>query len=323
MSKPQVMVMSTVYPSALASLEAQFDLLRWDQAEDRDAFLRSKGKNCRVVILNGHVPLGENELKHLPSLELVACTSAGFEAIDLEQLSRAGIALTNASQALRDDVADAVLMLLLATYRNLVQCDAYVRTGQWGQDGPYPLLSTLKGKRAGILGFGTIGQEIAARLTPMKLEIGYCARSQKDVGFSYFPNAKSLAKWCDILIVVVPGGEDTRHLVGRDVLTELGPEGTLINIARGSVVDEAVLIEYLSTGRLRSAGLDVFQNEPRPNSALTTLSNVVLYPHHASGTEETRQAMAQLAVDNIAAHFLNEPLLTPVLNSNLTLRTPK
>ncbi len=168
MSKPQVMVMSTVYPSALANLEAQFDLLRWDQAEDRGAFLRSNGKNCRVVILNGHVPLGENELKHLPSLELVACTSAGFEAIDLEQLSRAGIALTNASQALRDDVADAVLMLLLATYRNLVQCDAYVRTGQWGQDGPYPLLSTLKGKRAGILGFGTIGQEIAARLTPMK-----------------------------------------------------------------------------------------------------------------------------------------------------------
>jgi len=323
MSKPQVMVMSTVFPAALARLEAEFDVLRCDEAEDREAFLQSNGQNCRAVILNGHVPLGRNELKHLPALELVACTSAGFESIDCSQLDQAGIALTNASRALRDDVADAAVMLLLAARRNLVQCDAYVRTGQWGQDGPYPLLSTLKGKRAGILGYGTIGQEIAARLLPMKLEVGYCARRQRDVDLSYFADAESLAEWCDILIVVVPGGEDTQHLVGRDVLTKLGSAGTLINVSRGSVVDEAALIDLLSTNKLQSAGLDVFQNEPNPNPELTKLSNVVLYPHHASGTGETRVAMAQLAVDNITAHFLNEPLLTAVSTSDKTRRTIK
>ncbi|MGJ8609636.1 MAG: 2-hydroxyacid dehydrogenase [Octadecabacter sp.] len=323
MTKQQVMVMSTVFPSALPSLAAQFDLLRCDLAEDRDVFLRENGKNCRAVILNGHVPLGAEELQHMPNLELAACTSAGFESIDLAQLDRAGIALTNSSLALKDDVADAAVMLLLATRRNLVQCDAYVRSGQWGQDGPFPLLSTLKGKRAGILGFGTIGQEIAARLLPMKLEIGYCTRTQRDVDFSYFSDAATLAAWCDIMIVVIPGGAETHHLVGRDVMTKLGPAGTLINVARGSVVDETALIDCLTSGKLMSAGLDVFQNEPTPNSALTSLPNVVLYPHHASGTQETRGAMAQLAVDNIAAHFQGRPLLTPVMTSNQTFRTSK
>ena len=323
MSKPQVMVMSPILSAALANLETRFELLRCDEATDRDKFLRSNGKNCRAVILNGHVSLGKKELEHLPQLELVACTSAGFEAIDFGELGRTGISLTNTSEALKDDVADAALMLILATRRNLLECDAYVRSGRWGQDGPFPLLSSLKGKRVGILGYGTIGQEIAARLSPMKLEIGYCTRQQKDFEFSYFPDAKTLAEWCDILVVVVPGGKDTDHLVGRDVLTKLGPEGTLINVARGSVVDETALIDYLRTGKLHSAGLDVFQNEPHPNPALTTLSNVVLYPHHASGTEETRGAMAQLAVDNLIAHFQNEPLLTPVFNSTQMPRKPK
>ena len=312
MNKPQVMVMSPIWPAALKVLAARFDLLRADEAADRDAFLKATGKDCRAVILNGHGSLGPDQLRHLPKLELVACTSAGFEGIDHAALHRAGIALTNTSQALRDDVADTALMLILATRRELVAGDAYVRTGAWGRDGPYPLLSSLRGKRAGILGFGAIGQEIAARLAPMKLEVGYCARRQKDVGHRYFQDPAALADWCDILVVVVPGGPGTEGLVGRDVLTNLGPKGTLINIARGSVVDEAALVDCLATGKLGSAGLDVFLNEPNPDPALTALPNVVLYPHHASGTVETRGAMAQLAVDNLIAHFENKPLLTPV-----------
>lgn len=323
MTHSKVMVMSPIFPAALANLDAQFDLVRCDQAEDRETFMRSNGKNCRAVILNGHVRLGTDELEYLPDLELVACTSAGFEAIDVAALKRSGIAMTNTSQALRDDVADAAVMLMLATRRNLLSCDAYVRTGQWGTDGPYPLLSSLKGKRAGILGFGAIGQEIAARLLPMKLEIGYCARHQKDVAFPYFSDAEMLADWCDILFVIIPGGKETYHLVGRDVLAKLGANGTLINVARGSVVDETALVDCLTTGKLQSAGLDVFQNEPHPNPALTMLSNVVLCPHHASGTTETRGAMAQLAVDNIAAHFQKKPLLTPVLAPKYSLRTSK
>ncbi len=323
MSRPQVMVMSPVLPAALGVLGARFDLLRCDKAADRDAFLQSEGGKARAAIIKGHDRFGQKELQLMPKLEIVACTTAGFEAIDHEALQRAGIPLTNTSQALRDDVADTALMLILAARRELVICDAYVRSGKWGKNGPYPLLSSLKGKRAGILGFGAIGQEIAARLKPMKLDIGYCARRQKDVGFRYFPDPAALAEWCDILVVAVPGGPDTMDMVGRDVLMKLGPTGTLINIARGSVVDEAALIDCLSTGKLGSAGLDVFQNEPHPEPALTALPNVVLYPHHASGTVETRGAMAQLAVDNLIAHFDNNPLLTPVDGSIQTHEAPK
>jgi lactate dehydrogenase-like 2-hydroxyacid dehydrogenase len=312
MTRPKVMVMSEVLPDALAVLEAKFDVLRCDLAADRDVFLRDNGKDCRAVIIKGSDAFGAREIAVMPKLVIVACMTAGFEAIDTNALRKAGIPLTNTSHALKDDVADTAVMLTLATTRELVRCDAYVRSGEWGQKGPYPLLSSLKGKRAGILGLGVIGQEIATRLRSMRLEIGYCTRSPKDTKFTYFPKAEDLAQWSDILIVVVPGGTETEHLVGHDVLTQLGPKGTLINVARGSVVDEAALIDCLSTGKLGAAGLDVYQNEPHPNSALTALENVVLNPHHASGTVETRNEMSLLAVENLIAHIQHTPLLTLV-----------
>lgn len=322
MSPPQVMLLSPLPSTALRKLDKHFKVLRCDEATDRTVFLQEMGQECRAVLLKGHDDFGQAELQLLPKLEIAACSSAGVEAIDHGALHRAGIALTNASQALKDEVADTALMLILATRKSLLPCDAYVRSGDWGKKGPYPLLSTLKGKRAGILGFGAIGQEIAARLAPMKLEIGYCTRRQRDVAFPYFPNAGALAEWCDILVVIVPGGQETNVMVNHDVLTKLGPDGSLINIARGSVVDETALIDCLRSGQLGSAGLDVFQNEPHPNPALTALPNVVLYPHHASGTFETRDAMGQLAVDNLLAHFNNDPLLTPVVDPTQTQRMP-
>jgi len=312
MSSPQVMLLSPLPPAALRNLEAHFEVLRCDETVDRTAYLKEMGQKCRAVLLKGHVEFGEAELKLLPNLEIAACSSAGVEAIDHDALLRAGISLTNVSQALKDEVADTALMLILAARKSLLSGDAYVRSGDWGKHGSYPLLSTLKGKRAGILGLGTIGQEIAARLAPMKIEIGYCTRRQREVTFPYFPDAAALATWCDILVVVVPGGQETKALVNQEVLNKLGPDGTLINLARGSVVDEIALIDCLRDGQLGSAGLDVFQNEPHPDPALTSLPNVVLYPHHASGTRETRDAMAQLAVENLFAHFNNHPLPTPV-----------
>lgn len=312
MSRPQIMVMSPVLPAAFRVLEAKFDLLRCDEATDREAFLRAHGKDCRAVIIKGHDSFGRPELQLMPKLEVVSCMTAGFEAIDASALHADGVLLSNTSFALKDDVADTAVMLILAATRQLVSCDAYVRTGDWGQNGPYPLLSSLTGKRAGILGLGVIGQEIAARLKPMRLEVGYCTRRKRETDLTYFADPEELADWSDILIVVVPGGSETLDLVNHNVLSKLGPNGTLINVARGSVVDETALIDCLETGKLGGAGLDVYKNEPNPDPALTRLKTVVLNPHHASGTIETRNAMSHLAVDNLIAHFQGARLLTPV-----------
>jgi len=312
MAKRDVLVMVAARPKTMAQLEAAYTLHRYDQAKDKAAFLAEVGERCVAIVTNGHEPLGRSHLDRLPNLEIVGCFSAGFESIDVDALTERGIPLTNSSEALFDDVADIALLLTLATHRHLVAGHAYVRSGEWGRKGMYPLLSCIKGKRAGIVGLGRIGQAIASRFEPLGLEIGYTARSAKPVRYAYHADVLSLASWSDILVVVVPGGPETQGLISREVMEALGPAGTLINIARGSVVDEAAMIEALRSGALGSAGLDVYLNEPNPDPALTELPNVTLYPHHASGTVETRDAMSQLVVDNLAAHFRGEPLLTPV-----------
>ena len=258
--------------------------------------------------------MSREQLEQLPNVGVVACSSAGFEAIDDAALRERGIALTNSSDALLDDVADVALMLTLAARRQLIAADRYVRSGAWAREGMYPLLSAVKGKRAGIVGLGKIGQAIARRFEPLGLEIGYTARSRKASPHRYFPDTLSLAEWADILVAIVPGGSDTAGLISRDVIHALGPEGTFVNVARGSVADEDALIDALMTGRLGSAALDVYLNEPAPNPALTSLPNVTLYPHHASGTVETRDAMAQTVVDNLAAFFAGRPLVTAVFD---------
>ncbi|MEN8831779.1 2-hydroxyacid dehydrogenase [Pacificibacter sp.] len=315
MTKPDLLVMSPIWPSAIDTLAAQFTLHRYDLAEDKLALLKAVGQNCRAVIINGNYQLGVAELAFLPRLEIVACTTAGFEKLDHDALQQRGIALTNASLALKDDVADTALMLVLASFKDLVRADAYVRQGQWQHQGPYPLLTALKGKRAGILGLGTIGREIASRLEAVRMTIGYCTRRPQDVEHTYFTDALSLADWCDVLIVAIPGGAETKGLIDQAILKKLGSQGTLINISRGSVVDEAALIACLKSGTLGAAGLDVYQNEPTPNPDLTDLPNVVLYPHHASGTVETRCAMTELAVENLAAHFAGTRPISPVNSS--------
>lgn len=312
MGRPEVLVMYPMRALAMAQLEAAYTLHRYDEAGDKDAFLAEFGPRCVAVATNGHAALTEAHLAHLPRVGVVACSSAGFEAIDADALRARGIAFTNSSDALCDDVADTALMLTLAARRQLVAAHAYVAGGAWGRDGMYPLLSATRGRRAGIAGLGRIGQAIARRFEPLGLEIGYMSRSEKRSPYKYFGAILDLAHWSDILVLVVPGGPDTDKMVNRDVLSALGPSGTLINVARGSVVDEVALIGALSSGALGSAGLDVFRNEPNPDPALTALPNVTLYPHHASGTVETRDAMAQLVVDNLAAHFAGRPLLTPV-----------
>lgn len=312
MTKHDVLVMVPPLPPQMAQLAETYTVHRYDQAEDKMAFLAEHGPKCEAVATNGHEPLTREHLAHLPNVKVVACSSAGYEYIDVDALTEAGIPFTNTSDALSDDVADCALMLTLACRRHLVQGHAYVKTGEWGRKGMYPLTSALKGKKAGIAGLGTIGKAIARRFEPMGLEIGYLARSQKDVPYQYFDDVVALAEWSDILVAIVPGGDETMGMIDVSVCEALGPEGTFINVARGSVVNETDLIAALSSGKLGNAGLDVYLNEPNPDPALTALPNVTLYPHHASGTVETRDAMAQLVVDNIAACFAGKPLLTPV-----------
>ncbi|WP_226628193.1 2-hydroxyacid dehydrogenase [Alloyangia pacifica] len=314
MTKRDLLVMYPARPKAMAQLAESYTLHRYDEAADKARFLAEYGPRCEAIVTNGHVALPRGFLQHLPRLKIVCCSSAGFEPIDVEALKEHGVWLTNSSAALYDDVADMALLLTLATRRQLVAAHDYVRSGDWGRKGMYPLLSSMNGKRAGIAGIGTIGQAIARRFEPLGLEIGYTARSPRDLPWSYFGDVQALANWADILVAIVPGGASTEGMFDKTVFEALGPTGSFINVARGSVVDEPALIEALATGRLGSAGLDVYLNEPNPDPALTQLPNVTLYPHHASGTVETRDAMAQTVVDNLAAYFAGKPLLTPVFD---------
>ncbi len=310
--KPDVLMLYPTRPKAMAALETSYALHRYDTALDKAAVLAAAGPVCRAIVTNGHASLTREMLAQLPKLEIVACSSAGYESIDVAALTERGIRLTNTSAALYDDVADTALLLMLAARRDLVRAHAYVASGDWGRKGMYPLQSSIRGKRVGIVGMGTIGKAIARRCELLGVGIAYYARSDKGVPWRFVPDLEALARDSDILIVIVPGGPETERLIDARILAALGPAGTLINVARGSVVDEDALIAALSTGALGSAGLDVFRNEPDPDPALTALPNVTLYPHHASGTEETRDAMAQLVVDNLAAFYAGRPLLTPV-----------
>ena len=312
MTKRELLVVYPTLPPQMAQLEETYTLHRYDQAEDKAAFIAEHGPKCEGVVINGHASFRREHLQQMPNLRIVACSSAGFEDIDVDALTEAGVHFTNTSDALFDDVADCALMLTLACRRHLVAGHDYVKTGAWGRQGMYPLTSALRGKKAGIAGLGTIGKAIARRFEPLGLELGYMARSKKDVPYTYHADIVSLAEWSDILIVIVPGGPETEGMINADVCKALGPKGTLINVARGSVVNETDLIAALKDGSLGDAGLDVYLNEPNPNPDLTGLPNVTLYPHHASGTVETRDAMAQLVVDNLAACFAGKPLLTPV-----------
>lgn len=313
--KPDVLVLYPTLAPQMAKLEAAYTLHRYDLADaaGREAMLDGPGKQCTAIVTNGHAELTRAMIDRLPALAVVACSSAGYETIDVEALTDRGIRLTNTSDALSDDVADLAMLLLLASRRSLVAAHAYVVSGDWGRKGMFPLQSALKGKRLGIVGMGKIGQAIVGRAQSMGLELAYFSRSErKGLGLQFQPDLLKLAEWADALIVIVAGGTGTKNLINDRVIRALGPKGTLVNVSRGSVVDESALIAALRDGGLGAAALDVFWNEPNPDPALTSLPNVTVFPHHASGTVETRNAMAQLVVDNLAAHFAGKPLLTPV-----------
>ncbi|WP_265502420.1 2-hydroxyacid dehydrogenase [Paracoccus beibuensis] len=313
--KPDVLVMTQIRQPAMSRLEEAYTLHRHDLLDaDGQARLRAETKNrVRAIVTNGHTPLTADMIAALPRLEIVASVSAGVESIDTRALADRDIPLTNSSPALLDDVADMAMLLTLAARRDLVRAHNYTASGEWGRSGMYPLQSRTAGKRMGIVGMGHVGQAVAHRAAASNIEIAYTGRRRKpDLSWRFEPDLVQLARDCDILVAAVAGGPDTRGIISREVLSALGPQGTFVNVARGSVVDEEALIDLLSSGGLGNAGLDVYLNEPRPDPRLTALPNVILYPHHASGTVETRDAMAMLVVRNLAAHFAGHELLTRI-----------
>lgn len=249
----------------------------------------------------------------LPGLQVIANFGVGYDAIDVEAATARGILVTNTPGVLNDDVADLAVALLLAEARRLVPAEAWLRAGHWAAGAELPLARRFSGRRVGILGLGRIGREIADRLAAFKCEIHYFARSAKDTpGWTWHQTPLALAGAVQDLVVSTVGGPATRGLVGAAELAALGPDGVVVNIARGSVIDEAALIAALQSGRLRGAGLDVFQGEPAVDARLIGLENTVLLPHVGSATIETRAAMAGLQRDNLRAVLAGRPALTPV-----------
>ena len=309
--KPDIVLTIPIYASAVAQLDDAFTVHRLWQAKHHAAFFAEIGDRARAIV-TGAYPVTAELMDALPKTEIIATQSVGLDHIDLKAATARGIAVTNTPDVLTDDVADLGMALLLAVARRIVVGDRHVREGLWLKSG-LPLASKVGGATLGILGLGRIGLAIARRAEAFGMTVVYHGpRPKADVPYRYDADLAAMARASDYLMVSCPGGAATRHLVTADVLAALGPAGVVINVARGSVIDEDAMVKLLVEGKLGGAGLDVFADEPRVPEALFTLDNVVLQPHVGSATHATRGAMGQLVVDNLKAHFAGRPLLTPV-----------
>lgn len=294
-------------------LESRFKLFRFWNFPQKKEFLKDNSSSIRAVVGTATAGADADLIESLPSLEIVANFSVGLDKVDLVKCKEKGIRVTNTPDVLTEDVADLAIGLILTTLRRVCECDRYVRSGLW-KKGDFKLTTKFSGKSVGIIGLGRIGLAIAKRAEAFGCPISYYSRSQKpDSKYKYFPSVIELASNCAILVVACPLTDETHHIINRKVIDALGPKGVLINIGRGPHVDEPELVSALIEGRLGGAGLDVFEHEPEVPEQLFGLDNVVLTPHVASGTVETRKAMADLVIGNLEAHFSEKPLLTPVV----------
>ncbi len=308
--KPDVLVVKPMYEGTMAELERRYTVHRYWEAADKPGLLASLAGTCEAIATEMVAPA--DVIEALPELKIVASFGVGYDGVDVEMASARGVKVTNTPDVLTDEVADFAMGLLIATARRMAQADRFVREGRW-LSGGMPFTQSLSGKRLGIVGLGRIGSAIAERAVPFKLRIGYHARNPRDVPYDYYRNLIDLARDSDCLIVITPGGPSTEKLINAEVLDALGPDGILINVARGSVVDEEALISALRDGRVGAAGLDVYADEPNvPQALIEMTDNVLLQPHQASATPETRGAMGQLMLDNLEAALSGKALLTPV-----------
>ncbi len=311
--KPDILAVTPFYQPVMEALDSAYTVHRLFEAKDRKAFLAGvKDKVQGLGCFGGAIDAALMDA--LPKLKIVACMSVGVDHVDLAAAKARGIHVTNAPDVLTDDVADIAIALLLGVARQIPQADRHVREGKWASKGAMPLGAKLGGSTMGVLGLGRIGMAISKRAEALGVKIVYSGPRQKPgVAYRYYPDLAAMAKDVDYLMVSCPGGAATRNLVNEKVIAALGKKGAIINIARGSVIDEKALVKALVEGKLCGAGLDVFADEPRAPEALFKLDNVVLLPHVGSATHATRRAMGQLMLDNLAAFYAGKPLLTPVV----------
>jgi lactate dehydrogenase-like 2-hydroxyacid dehydrogenase len=311
--KPDILLIGPAKPVFMQGLEPNFTVHRLNEAKDRDALIAAMADRVRAfAVTYSNQKVNAELMARFPKLELVATFGVGYDHVDAKWAGAHGIIVTHTPDVLTEEVADTALGLLLCTVREFPQAERYLRAGQWEKQ-HYPLTAgTLRNRTVGMVGMGRIGKAIARRLDAFLVPVVYHARRQVDAPYKHYPSLIAMAHDVDTLMVIVPGGAETRNLIDAKVLDALGPKGIVINMARGSVLDEDALIAALREKRIFSAGLDVYANEPKVPKALIEMENVVLFPHLGSATVYTRAAMDQLVVDNILAWAAGKRPLTPV-----------
>ena len=310
--KAEVLVLSP--KKAIEDGLKDFVLHRLWTAPDREAFLTQVGPRVRAIAsAGGHAAVDANLMSRLPKLEIVSSFGVGYDHVDAKWAGQHGITVTNTPDVLTEEVADTAIGLLLCTAREFPQAERYLRAGKWREKDYRLSPATLRNRTVGIIGLGRIGKAIARRLDAMLVPVVYHGRTrQPDVSYRYYDNLVAMARDADVLLAVAPGGPGTRNIINAAVLDALGPDGIVINMARGSLVDEPALIKALQDKKIFSAGLDVYVDEPKVPAELLAMDNVVLFPHVGSASVHTRDRMDQLVVDNIAAWAAGKPPLTPV-----------
>lgn len=304
-----IIVTASLPPFLYEPLKADYRCHDYLAASDKPGLLATQGPKIRGLVQGGGTVTPTSLLEALPALEMISVFGVGYDGVPVDYCKKRGLKVTNTPDVLTDDVADVAVALVLMTGRGFVRANRFVHAGEWQKRGA-ELTTKLGGKTAGILGLGRIGKAIAARLAAMGMNIAYTGRSAQQVPYRFIPNLKALAAASEFLVVACPGGAATKNIVNADVLEALGKKGSVVNIARGSIIDEPALVAALQAGTIKAAGLDVFADEPNIPQPLYAMDNVVLLPHVGSATHETRKAMGDLCKANLDAWFAGKPLLT-------------
>jgi lactate dehydrogenase-like 2-hydroxyacid dehydrogenase len=308
-----VLLPEPIHSTTRTELESEFDTCFLQESADPVGLLSKLGPRVRALARGNHIAIDRSLMERLPALEIVAVFGAGYDRIDLDYARKRGIIVTNTPGVLSEEVADFTIALLIMTLRDLLGADRYLRSGGWAAMGKFPpSWGSLRDRKVGVLGLGRIGEAVARRLDAMQVPVAYHTRTPREVPYRYYSSPQLLAADVDTLIVVLPGGESTRKIVDARVLEALGPRGVLINVGRGSTVDEPALIEALANRTIQAAGLDVYENEPDISPDLLALDNAVLLPHVGSASMATHDAMGRLLVQNLRNWFERGKPLTPV-----------
>jgi hydroxypyruvate reductase len=313
--REQVLIYSRFPKALMQRIGERFELMDAAGKPPHEVFTSDQLSGIRAMVTAGSTPLRGDMMDRLPKLGAIVCYGTGYDGVDLDAAAQRNIAVGHSPGANAASVADIAVILMLAATRRLLAADNYVRSGDWAAAKPSPMMRPqpgMPGRKVGVYGMGEIGRKIAARVAAFEAEVGYFSRSRHDVPYQYFPTLEALADWCSVLMIAVRAGADTHHVVNADILKRLGEDGCVVNIARGSVIDQPALVQALTDKTIASAGLDVYAKEPHAPDALTAFPNVALTPHIGGHTLESHVAMQDCVIANLTTFFEGKPLAYPV-----------